>query len=305
MDLHYLKIFNTVAMHESFTRASEVLHISQPALSIQIKKLEEELELKLFDKAGNKIILNENGKLLYGYTQKVFAILGEAENVLVNKKDYIGGSITVGGSNTPGAYILPHIIGEFKKKYPYVDINLQIASTDEMARRVEEGIVDFAVNGGGVTYPATVEVEKLMEDELIIAISPLNLYARNRYISLEELQYIKFILHENNSQLNKVAKTFIEEFGLSAKKIEMTLGNIEAIKQAVIANLGLSLIPHAAIALELSIGVIKEVQIKGRSWYYPYNLIHNKNKYLSPAAKEFMKMVRKNMKTEENEKEHI
>ncbi len=300
MDLHYLKIFNTVAAHQSFTRASELLHISQPALSIQIKKLEEELGLKVFDKAGNKIILNENGRILYGYTQKVFAILGEAENILINKKDYIGGSVTIGGSNTPGAYILPHVIGEFKKQYPYVNVNLQVCTTDEIAKRVEEGTVDFAVNGGFMTYPSTIEVEKLMEDELILAISPAHLYSRHHFISHDELQYMKFILHENNSQLNKIAKDFIEEFNLPAKKIEMTLGNIEAIKQAVIANLGLSLIPHAAINLELSIGLIKEVQIEGRSWTYPYSLIWNKNRYLSPAAKELMKMVKQNMKTEEH-----
>ena len=299
MELHYLKLFNSVAMYQSYTKASELLHISQPALSIQIKKLEEELNLKLFDKVGNKVVLNENGQILFTYTQKILGLVEEAEGILINKRAYIGGSISIGGSNTPGAYILPHIIGIFKKEYPYVKINLHIASTDEIARLIEEGALDFAVNGGDMSYNSCVYAERLMEDRLIIAASTECTYAKKKYVDIIELQSMQFIVHENNSQLYRMVKAFIDEFNLSTKKITMNLGHIDAIKQAVIANLGVSLIPLAAIALELNIGLIREIRLKGKKLVYPYSLIYNKNKYLSPAALELIKLVKSRMKTQE------
>jgi len=298
MDLHYLKLFNIVAAHESYTRAAELLHISQPALSIQIKKLEGELNLKLFDKVGNKIILNENGKILFDYTQKIFGMVDEVEAILVNKRKYIGGSISIGGSNTPGAYILPHIIGAFKKQYPYVKINLHISNTDDIRRLIEDGSLDFAVNGGDIVYNNSVSSEKLMEDRLVIAASPDCAYCNEQYVDMSELQSMQFIVHENNSQLYRTVKKFIDEYELSTKKITMNLGQIDAIKQAVIANLGVSLIPFSAIKLEMSIGLIKELKLKDKKIIYPYSLIYNKNKYLSPATLELKKMVKEAMTRE-------
>lgn len=295
MDLHYLKLFNVVAEYESYTKAAEILHISQPALSIQIKKLEEKLNLKLFDKTGNKIVINENGKILFGYTQKIFDMVDEVEGVLINKRKDIGGSINIGGSNTPGAYILPHIIGEFKKMYPYVKVNLHIASTDDIARLVEEGALEFAINGGDIAYNNNICAEKLMEDKLIIAASTDCFYSHKEYIDISELQTMQFIVHENNSHLYRMVQQFIDAFELSTKKINMNLGHIDAIKQAVIANLGVSLIPFSAIALEMSIGLIRELRLKDQNLVYPYSLIYNKNKYLSPATKELIKLVKDRM----------
>lgn len=299
MDLHYLKLFNKVAEYESYTRAAELLHISQPALSIQIKKLEGELNLKLFDKVGNKIILNENGKILFSYTQKIFGMVEEVEAILVNKRQYIGGSINIGGSNTPGAYILPHIIGDFKKKYPYVKINLHISNTDDIGHLVEEGSLDFAVNGGEMDYNNNVSIERLMEDKLVIVASSEGNYCNKEYIDLTELQAMQFIVHENNSQLYRTVKKFIDENNFSAKRITMNLGHIDAIKQAVIANLGVSLIPFSAIKLEMSIGLIKELKLKDKKITYAYSLIYNKNKYLSPATLELIRMVKEAMTIED------
>jgi DNA-binding transcriptional LysR family regulator len=110
MDLHYLEIFNTVAKHSSFKKASEILHISQPALSIQVKKLEEQTDLKLFYKLGNKMYLSESGTMLYDYTKKIFSIVEEMENNITSHNEFVGGTIKLGGSNTPGTYILPGAI---------------------------------------------------------------------------------------------------------------------------------------------------------------------------------------------------
>ena len=126
MDLHYLEIFNAIAKYLSFKKASEVLHISQPALSIQIKKLESQIDMKLFYKTGNKTYLSESGLILYEYTKKIFSLVEEMENRISKQSEYIGGTINLGGSYTPGTYILPMAIGEMKKQYPSVTVNLHI-----------------------------------------------------------------------------------------------------------------------------------------------------------------------------------
>ncbi|MHC1747639.1 MAG: LysR family transcriptional regulator [Cellulosilyticaceae bacterium] len=291
MELHHLHLFNAVATYESFTKASEILHISQSALSIQIKKLEDELSLRLFDKVGNKIALNENGKILFSYTKKIFSLTEEAEHALIEKRSAISGSILIGGSNTPGTYILPRIMGEFKQLYPKVKLDLYIASTDEIALLIEENHLDFAINGGNLTYPSQVAVHKLKDDALIVAASPHASYVTCDCINPQDLMAAQFIVHGVNSQLCKEVEAFISAHHLKGS-ISMRLGSIDAIKQAVAANLGISLIPFSAVSLELKTNQIKEIKLKNVSYVYPYNLIHHKNRYLSPACLKLMAFIK-------------
>lgn len=291
MDLHYLKLFNALASEQSYTRAANSLFISQPALSMQIKKFENEIGIKLFDKIGNRSILNENGKLLYGYTQKIFSIIEEAEHQLLNKTDSISGTINIGGSNTSGTYILPRIIGEFKHIYPDTEVNLHVSDTNDILHLISESRLDFAVNGGTPEYHKNIYVEKLMEDHIVFAASPRNKLVEKEYIDPSDLINNDFIAHEKHSQLYLLVAKIIEEMHFPTK-IAMTFGNIDAIKQAVAANLGVSLIPLSAVSFELSMGLIKELKIKNRSWSYPQSLIYNKDKYLSPAAKKLIDLVR-------------
>ncbi len=295
MDLHYLKIFNSMAQERSFTKAAESLHISQPAISVQIRKLEEGLGIKLFDRVGNRVVLNENGKLLYETTRKVFAILDETEHELLKKQDYISGPVSIGGSNTPGTYLLPKIVGEFKRLYPMTNINLHIANTDEIATMVMNGQMDFAVNGGGQKYNNSVYVEKLMEDRIIFAVSPTSPLAGIEVSDLAILEDIDFIAHESNSQMNKLVEEIIGEMSIPSN-ISMTFGSIDAVKQAVAAGLGASPITLSSVAQELELGLLAEFKIKGKQWFYPYSLVYNKNKYLTPAARKLMELVSSSLK---------
>jgi DNA-binding transcriptional LysR family regulator len=291
MDLHYLRLFHALALMESYTKAADMLHISQPALSVQIKKFEDRLGIKLFDKAGHKIILNENGKILFEYADRIFSLVEEAEHQLLNKSENISGTITIGGSNTPGTYILPGIVGEFKRLYPYVNINMHISNTSEIAYMVTNNKLDFAINGGNMEYNDNIYVEKLMEDRVVLSASPLNALSQKEYIEPLDLIGLDFIAHESNSQLFKLAESIINEIDIPFK-ITMTFGHIDAVKQAVAANLGISPIPYSAVAMEIGMGLIKELKIRDKEWTYPYSLIYNKNKYLSPAAKELIGMIR-------------
>lgn len=291
MDLHYLEIFNTVAEHESFKKASEVLHISQPALSIQIKKLEGQIGLKLFNKIGNKIALSENGIMLQEYTSRIFSIVEELETNISEKKEIIGGTLNIGGSNTPGTYILPEAIGEFKKQYPNININLHIANTTEISHLISNGTLDFAVNGGNCEYSSYIYVEKLFEDKLIITSSPHNSYSSQRGVTIDDLRKMSFVVHKTDSQLYTYYKRFIEELDIP-ENVSMTLGNIDAIKRAVISNLGVSLMPYVAIKFELQYGLLRAINFPDNQIRYSYSLIYNKNKSLSVTSRKFIEFLR-------------
>ena len=291
MELHYLELFNSVAEFESFKKASEVLHISQPALSIQIKKLEEQIGLKLFNKIGNKICLSENGIMLYDYTKKIMSIVSELENNISTTKNFIGGTINIGGSNTPGTYILPELIGLFKKSYPKTSVNLHIANTSEIAHLINNGTLDFAVNGGNLEYSNYIYAEKLIEERLVLVSSPIHPMADKDEVSTDDLATTDFVVHKTDSQLFTYYKNFINKIGVT-EKISMYLGSIDAIKRAVCSNLGIALIPYSAVWFDIKYGLLKELKLEGETPTYPYSLIYNKNKSLSVTSEKFIELIR-------------
>jgi Transcriptional regulator len=290
MDLHYLKIFNEVAKYSSFKKASESLHISQPALSIQVKKLEEQISMKLFYKIGNKINLSENGQLLYSYTKRIFSLVQEMEMNITCQNEYIGGTINLGGSNTPGTYILPIVIGEMKNRYPSVTVNLHIANTSEIMTLIDNGALDIAINGGNCNYSIYVEVEKIFDDRLIIVASPKSSLSGKEKIVLSDLLEERFIVHETTSQLYTCYKIFIDQHNIP-ENIGMYLGSIDAIKHAVSANLGISLIPYQAVKFEIEKGMLQELKF-GEYNEYPYNLIYNKNKNINYTTQKFIEVLK-------------
>lgn len=290
MDLHYLEIFNTVAKYTSYKKASEVLHISQPALSIQVKKLEKQIGLKLFYRMGNKLCLSEEGVLLYNYTSKIFNMIKEMENSIAMHKDSIGGTINLGCSNTPGTYILPKVIGEMKRRYPSVVVNMHIADTSEIASMVEEGTLDVAVNGGCTQYNNNIYIEKLIDDRLVFVASPENKLCEKEYITASDLSGVSFVIHNKTSQLYSFYKKIIEDFHIP-ENISMYFGSIEAIKYAIYANMGISVVPYFAVKSDIRKGTLKELKIKDFYIAYPYCLIYNKNKFLSATTKKFIEIL--------------
>lgn len=290
MDLHYLELFNTLAKELNYTKAAALLHISQPALSIQIKRLESQIGVPLFNKVGNRIYLNENGVLLSECTRKVFDLLNTVEHAIQNKQVMLTGSIAIGGSNTAGTYLLPRLIGSFQQLCPDVEIHLQIGNTDEIAQMVNKAELDFAVNGGSLEYPDYVQVERMMEDEIILAVSSGSRIPEV-LLDKKDLDDARFIAHKTNSQLYKVVERLIQELKLN-NKIAITFGSIDAIKQAVAADLGVSAIPISAVEMELKYGLIRKVTVPDLELRYPYSLINNKNRYLSPAAVALMDYVK-------------
>lgn len=291
MDLHYLRLFHVAASEKNLTEAAHALYLTQPALSMQLKKFEKSLGIKLFDRVGNRNVLNDNGRLLHQYTQQIFALIEEANTALLESSDSISGNLIIGGSNTVGIYILPKMIGIFKKLYPKVNVSLHVGVTSEITRLVNENKLDFAINGGNVEYCGNIYAEKLAEERMVLCTAPDSDLANQLYIKAEDLANHNFISHERQSQLYQITDKIIKENQLPTE-ITMIFNNIDAIKQAVEADLGVSLIPYSAVRNELNIGLIREIFLGDLSWRYAQCLIYNKHRHQSPASLKMMEIVR-------------
>ena len=295
MDIHYLKLFNTLATQLNFSKTASLLFISQPAVSMQLKKLQQDLGVKLFDKIGKNICLNENGKILYEYTQRIFSLIEEAENHLYSNSDVIRGTVHIGSSNTPAAYIIPRLLGEYMEAYPDVRTHLHVGNTDEIEHMILDNKVDFAINGGNISYGSHVESERIAADRMVIITSPFHPLASSSAVEAQTLAQERFISHQPSSQLFLFVQSILGELGIPPST-SLHLGSIDAIKQAVMANLGIAVVPYMAVRMELKLKLFRELIIEGKNWEYPYHLIFRKNRFQSIAALKLIELLKPGFK---------
>ncbi|MGB9839333.1 LysR family transcriptional regulator [Thermovenabulum sp.] len=292
MELYALWLFHKVAQNMSFTKTSEELHISQPAISKQIKKLEEELGLKLIEKYGKNIYLSKDGQFIFEYTKKIFALIEEMESQIPKLREKMLGHINIGASNTPGIYVLPKILGEFKGKYPEVKINLHIGNTYEIQKQILIGRLDFAVIGGEISEKESVEIERLVDDFMVLVCSPTNKLALLNFVERNQLVDQDFITHEPHSNLYEIVEDIIKTDLKIPLNIGLMLGSIDAIKNAVSANLGISIMPYISVKQDIALGHLKLLNCENKVWKYSYNLVYLKNRRLPVPAKILLQMIR-------------
>lgn len=290
MELHYLEIFDTVSRLGSYKLASSEMHISQPALSNEMKKLEGQIGFRLFDRRGNGVVLNNNGMILRNYTSRIFDIVDDMEGAISDLRDTAEGEIHIGASNTPGAYIMPLVMADYKKTYPLVTCSMTVGDTSEIEDLVNKGRLDAAVNGGERDYGDRIITQKLFTDRLVFVSSPDNILAEKEIVTIGDLSSIGFIVHKVDSQLYVSYKKFIGRAGLH-ENIVMTLGNIDAIKNAVKTDIGISLLPEMAVRRDLQEGSLVMLRTNLPKIDYPYNLIRNKRQTLTTADKRFISML--------------
>lgn len=291
MDLHYLWLFYKVAQHHSFSKAAEELMISQPTISMQVKKLESELGVNLFDRFGKKIYLSHEGEFIYSYAMKIFETVQELNDQLAIQKGKIIGNINIGASNTPGAYILPHIIGIFKKEYPDINVNLHIRNTHIILNMITSNQVDFAVIGGDYDYPKSFKTIKLLDDSIVIIGSHKNSLTQKEYASPGELINQPFISPEPDSSLFDFTQYIIKNDLKIPINISMMLGNISAIKHAVAADLGISFVPLSSVKSNLESGMLRKISVQDKVWKYPFYLVYYSDKNLNLPLKLLIKTI--------------
>ncbi|MBU3071983.1 LysR family transcriptional regulator [Clostridium estertheticum] len=276
MDIR-LQTFITVTKIKSFTKASEILNITQPAVSQHIKFLEEYYGVIFIKKCGKSIKLTVEGKILYKYAIELNSIYRNLEAEFrnkdnINKTYYIGASMTIGG------YILPYILADYRNCYKNIDILLQVNNTEEIIKKLLNRTIDLALIEGNFDREKFKYI-KYKDDELVLAVSHLHEFAKYKNITLDKVLKGKLILREKGSGTREIFENDLLQMGYDLKyfKPYMELGSITAIKSLVEANLGYSIISKETVKKEVESGIIKIIPIKGLRIFREFNFVYIKD----------------------------
>ena len=274
-----LQVFYTVARLLSFTKAAEELHMTQPAVTFQVRQLEEYFNTRLFDRTHNRISLTEAGQKVYEYAGRIFELYSEMENVVKEMTGDIGGAITIGASTTIAEYMLPSLLGDFRKKYEEVVIHLKVSNTEGIVSMVENNVIDLGVVEAPVGNKNLV-VETCLMDKLVAIVPNDHPLAEKEVVTLPEIMEYPFICREEGSGTREVIEDYIcHADGCKAGlKIAMELGSPEAVKGAVEAGMGISIVSEATIEKELKLGTLAKVELDP-PMERPFSFVHQKQKF--------------------------
>ena len=290
LTLRQLKVFETVARHLNYTRASQELHLTQPAVSMQVKLLEGSLGAPLFEQLGKRIHLTEAGQEVLGYARSITQQLDELEGVLNRLKGLGGGRLRISVASTAN-YFIPTLLGSFSRNFPDVTVSLDVTNRETLLRQLGENTVDLVIMGQPPTE-ADVEAMPFLDNPLVVVAPPDHTLARQKHISLARLQEETFLVRESGSGTRIAMERFFNERGMRLKT-GMEVGSNEAIKQSVQAGLGLGLLSHATIEQELALKRLVVLDVEDfpimRHWY----IVHRRGKRLSPTAEAFKEFLLK------------
>jgi len=287
-----LQVFHTVARLLSFTKAAETLHMTQPAVTFQVRQLEEYFNTRLFDRTHNRISLTEAGERVYGYADKIFVLYSEMENAVRDLTGEVSGVLMIGASTTIAEYMLPSLLGDFKAKYPDVNIRLQVANTDGIVSMIENNVIDLGVVEAPVTNKNLV-VEKCRSDHMVLAVPPNHPLAKEKSVPISRLKEFPYICREEGSGTREVMLEALALDGIDVCEINMVmeLGSPEAVKGAVEADMGISILSRATINKELMLGTLVAIDLE-HSIDRPFSFVHQKQKFRLRAMETLLDFAR-------------
>ena len=291
--LQQLRIIKAIASENSFTRAAEILFISQPSLSKQVKLLENRLGILLINRESNKISLTEAGKLFLQYSERILALCEESCRALNDLKNGDRGNLTVGASQTIGTYLMPRVLALFAQHYPQINLKVQVDSTRFIAKNVVNRDIDIAVVGGDVPddLKKYLKIESFVEDQLKLIIPKSHPFAKKKKkaINKEDLYHLNFITLNPNSTIRKFIDNILIQNNIETKQfnIIMQLNSIEAIKTAVSLGLGAAFVSSSAIEKEIELKTIEIISIENIKITRTLSIITNPECYRSKAFEFF------------------
>jgi DNA-binding transcriptional LysR family regulator len=290
MDLAQLEAFIHVAREKSFSRAAHKLFRTQPALSIAIKRLEEELGETLFDRSAKGGELTDAGRTLLSYAQRMLNLREEALEAVADYRRMLGGSLTIGANESTSLYLLPSLLLRYREAFPQIRINVQRHLSERLPVEVLERNLDF----GFLSFePPQSALESLVvhRDELVLVVPPGHPFAGREEVALKELGKETFVAHNARTP----ARTHIIELFQKHRtplNIAIELATLETIKDFVRLGAGLAILPRLSVRDALEAGTLVEVPVKGLAIEKVLRMVYRKEENLSHAAKAFLALVR-------------
>lgn len=287
-----LQVFFTVAKLLSFTKAAESLHMTQPAVTFQVRQLEEYFNTRLFDRTHNRISLTHAGENVYVYADKIFELYTEMESMVREMTGDIGGSVTIGASTTIAEYMLPSLLGDFRLKYPDVLIHLKVSNTEGVVSMVENNVIDLGVVEAPVGNKNLV-VEACRNDNLVAIVPLKHPLAGKTTVTLDELMSYPFICREEGSGTREVIEDYVcqAEGCKNGLNIAMELGSPEAVKGAVEAGMGISIVSEATVSKERRLETLKILDLDP-PMERPFSFVHQKQKFRVRVMDELLEFAR-------------
>ena len=287
-----LQVFFTVARLLSFTRAAEVLHMTQPAVTFQVRQLEEQFDTRLFDRNHNRVTLTEAGRLVFRYAERIFETYTEMEAAMRELKGAVGGALVLGASTTVAEYLLPTFLGAFLRSHPEVGISLRVGNTEAVVAMVEESEIDLGVVEAPVSNRNLI-VQPCLIDHLRLIVAPDHRLATHRKVTLRDFLDEAFVCREEGSGTREVIMEYLTRQGYSRNRLNlcMELGSAEAIKGAVAAGMGISILSESVIAKEVTLGHLVAIPLEP-PLERPISLVHARQKFRVPTLEVLLRFIR-------------
>jgi DNA-binding transcriptional LysR family regulator len=290
-----LQVFHAVAKQMSFTKAAEVLFMTQPAVTFQIKQLEEQYSVRLFDRGHGHIALTPAGELVLEYAGRILSLSAELDTRLKEMTGRLSGPLLIGASTTIAEFMLPRILGEFKARYPEVQARLVVANSETIENRVAEHLLDI----GLVEAPSHLSglaIEPCCEDELQVIVSPGHPLAQLKSVSPKQLLPHQLISREIGSGTREFADLYLRKAGIKTEdlQIEMELGSPEAIKGVVAAGLGYAIMSRATVDKEKRLGELVALPLSPKLMR-PLSLVLPKEEFRSRLVNTFIEFAKQKL----------
>ncbi|HTG62090.1 MAG TPA: LysR family transcriptional regulator [Terriglobia bacterium] len=293
MDYDQLASFLEVAKLQSFSRAAEKIYRTQPAISAQVRLLEQECGEKLFDRSGKKVLLTPAGEILQRYAQRIIELNKEALQAIAELNQTARGKLQIGANEATCLYVLPKTFARFRELYPLVQISIYRNFSHKILQKVQEGAIEVGI----VTLPQSannMEVIPVFRDEMQVIVPANHPLATNRSATVEEIANFPLILPKTGHTrvvLDRLLRAYREHL-----QVSMELASVETIKKFVGAGLGISIVSRAYAQPEVAAGLVKLIPLEGLKLYRELGLIYRRDRYLSLPAKVFIETVRESTK---------
>ena len=294
MEMTQLEFFLQVIAEGSFSKAADAVGRTQPAVSIAIRRLEEEVGAPLFDRSQKSPALTEAGLAIQDYAQRILALRDQARGAVAELRELKRGLVRVGANESTSLYLLPQVILSFREKHPDVKVEIYRHVSERLPREVLERNVDFALLA---FEPVDRDLESfcILKDELVLILNPEHPLASREEVTVEELGREAFLAHNvRTASRNKVVEVFAEHH--TPLNITLELATVETIKRFVQLNVGLAFVPHMCVREELERGTLATVPVKGLTYVRTLWVTHRRNATFSHAAAAFLAVLRQHAK---------
>jgi DNA-binding transcriptional LysR family regulator len=284
-----------VAALKSFSRAADDLFLTQPTVSGHILSLERSLSLRLFDRTGREIRLTKAGEMFLRYATKILTVRKDLLNALSEFSQGIRGELSLGASTIPGEYLLPRLMGDFKREHPRFTLSLKISDTKDIVQKLLQGHIEFGVIGAKVDHPS-LHYEKFEEDEIIVIAPSDHPLTRKRSVGFEDLLKEPWIIREEGSGTQMTVERVLRKKGKSLKdfNVAIEMGSTSSVKEGVKAKLGLAFISRRAVEEELNRNLFTSITLEGlESISRQIYIVSQRGKTASPAGMEFLRFLKK------------